>query len=256
MINRLYFFLFFILLVSCTKDTSSINAQSSVVSSSSILPNTNRGYLIQHSYFTLSYSETNRQAEWVAYNLTPELITGAQERTDDFKIDPKVKNNPVASGDYSGSGYDRGHLCPAADMKLNLTSMSETFYMSNMSPQDPSFNRGIWETLESRVRTWAIEKNGVYVITGPILNNICGSIKNATISVPCSYYKIIFKDNGTDKIAIALILDNKGSSSSLKSFATSIDKIESLTGINFLSGLTDDIENKLESNINTLSWSW
>ena len=256
MINRLYSFLFFILLVSCTKDTSSINAQSSVVSSSSLLPTTNRGYLIQHSYFTLSYSETNRQAEWVAYNLTPELINGAQERTDDFKIDPKVKNNPVASGDYSGSGYDRGHLCPAADMKLNLTSMSETFYMSNMSPQDPSFNRGIWETLESRVRTWAIEKNGIYVITGPILDNICGSIKNGTISVPCSYYKIIFKDNGTEKISIALILDNKGSSSSLKSFATSIDKIESLTGINFLSGLSDDIENKLESNINTTSWSW
>ena len=256
MINRLYSFLFFILLVSCTKDTSSINAQSSVVSSSSLLPTTNRGYLIQHSYFTLSYSETNRQAEWVAYHLTLGLINGAQERTDDFKIDPKVKNNPVGSGDYSGSGYDRGHLCPAADMKLNLTSMSETFYMSNMSPQDPSFNRGIWETLESRVRTWANEKNGVYVVTGPILKNICGSINNGTISVPCSYYKIIFKDNGTDKIAIALILNNQGSSSSLKSFATSIDNIEFLTGIDFFSGLSDDIENNLESTINKSSWSW
>lgn len=256
MINRLYLFLSFILLVSCTKGTSLINAQSSVVSSSSLLPTTNRGYLILHSYFTLSYSETNRQAEWVAYNLTPELINGAQERTDDFKIDPKVKNNPVASGDYSGSGYDRGHLCPAADMKLNLTSMSETFYMSNMSPQEPSFNRGIWETLESRVRTWATEKNGVYVVTGPILNSICGSIKNGTISVPCSYYKIVFKENGTEKIAIALILNNQGSSSSLKSFTTSIDNIESLTGIDFFSGLSDDIENKLESNINILSWSW
>ena len=94
------------------------------------------------------------------------------------------------------------------------------------------------------------------MITGPILDNICGTIKNGTISVPCSYYKIIFKDNGTEKISIALILDNNGSSSSLKSFATSIDKIESLTGINFLSGLSDDIENKLESNINTTSWSW
>jgi len=71
-----------------------------------------------------------------------------------------VKNNPVGSGDYSGNGYDRGYLCPTGDMKLNLTSMSETFYMSNMSPQNPSFNRGIWETLESRVRTWALEKNG------------------------------------------------------------------------------------------------
>jgi endonuclease G len=167
-----------------------------------------------------------------------------------------VKKNPVGSGDYSGSGYDRGHLCPAGDMKLNLTSMSETFYMSNMSPQDPSFNRGIWETLESRVRTWALEKNGVYVVTGPILKNICGSIKNGTISVPCSYYKIVFKDNGTEKIAIALILNNQGSSSSLKSFVTSIDNIEALTGIDFFSSLSDDIENKLESTINTSSWSW
>ena len=256
MSNRLYSVLLLLLFVSCTKDTATINAQSSVVASKSLTPTTNRGYLIQHTYFTLSYSETNRQAEWVAYNLTPESINGPQERTDNFRIDPKVRNNPVGSGDYSGSGYDRGHLCPAGDMKLNLTSMSETFYMSNMSPQNPSFNRGIWETLESRVRTWALEKDGVYVVTGPILKNICGTIKNGTISVPCSYYKIVFKDNGNEKIAIALILSNQGSSSSLKSFATSIDNIEALTGIDFFSSLSDDIENKIESTINTSSWSW
>lgn len=254
--NRLYSVLLLLLLVSCKKDTATINAQSSVVATTSLTPTTNRGYLIQHTYFTLSYSEANRQAEWVAYNLTPESINGPQERTDNFRIDPKVRNNPVGSGDYSGSGYDRGHLCPAGDMKLNLTSMSETFYMSNMSPQNPSFNRGIWETLESRVRTWALEKNGVYVVTGPILKNICGTIKNGTISVPCSYYKIVFKDNGNEKIAIALILNNQGSSSSLKSFVTSIDNIEALTGIDFFSSLSDDIENKLESTINTSSWSW
>ena len=220
------------------------------------MPTHAKGYLIEHSYYAISYSEANRQAEWVAYALTPSSINGPQERTDDFKIDPKVKKNPVGSGDYSGSGYDRGHLCPAADKKLNLTAMSETFYMSNMSPQNPSFNRGIWETLESRVRIWAMEKNGVYVFTGPILKNICGSIKNGTISVPCSYYKIIFKDNGNEKIAIALVLNNQGSSASLKSFVTSIDNIESLTGIDFFSSLSDDIENKMESTINTASWSW
>ena len=82
MSNRLYSFLFFILFVSCTKETSSINAQSSVVSSTSLIPTTNRGYFIQHTYFALSYSETNRQAEWVAYNLTPSFINGPQERTD------------------------------------------------------------------------------------------------------------------------------------------------------------------------------
>ncbi|MBM3401067.1 MAG: DNA/RNA non-specific endonuclease [Bacteroidetes bacterium] len=257
MSNKLFYFLFLMLLASCAKDrTTTVNPQSTDVKSTSLQPTTHRGYLIQHTYFSLSYSETNRQAEWVAYNLTPAFINGPQDRTDDFRVDPKVRNNPVGSGDYSGSGYDRGHLCPAADMKLNKISMSETFYMSNMSPQEPMFNRGIWEILESKVRIWAIEKNGVYVITGPILRNICGTINRGTISVPCSYYKIVFKDNGNEKIAIALMLNNKSSTSSLKSFVTSIDNIESLTNIDFFSGLSDDIENKMESAVNTSNWSW
>lgn len=253
--------LIFVAFISCNKDTTTAVAAPKTLTTTtstvgSLLPKNNIGYTIEHTYYTLSYSEANRQAEWVAYNLSPSLINGLQARTDDFRIDPKVKNNAVSSGDYTGSGYDRGHLCPAADMKLNLTSMSETFYMSNMSPQQPSFNRGIWETLESRVRTWALEKNGVYVVTGPVLKSSCGSIDKGTIKVPCTYYKIIFKDNGADKIAIALLLNNQGSSASLKSFVTTIDNIENLTGIDFLSGLPDDIESKIESSINTASWSW
>ena len=94
------------------------------------------------------------------------------------------------------------------------------------------------------------------MITGPVLKNICGTIKNGTIAVPCSYYKIVFKDNGTEQIAIALLLYNQGSSASLKTFVTSIDNIESLTGINFFSSLSDDIENKMEAGVNTSSWSW
>lgn len=245
-----------LIVFSCKKADNKITTQGASISSSTLIPTNNRGYLITHTYYSLSYSESNRQAEWVAYDLTPASINGTQARTDDFKIDPKVKNSPVRSDDYSGSGYDRGHLCPAADMKLNFTAMSETFYMSNMSPQEPSFNRGIWESLENRVRTWAIEKNGVYVVTGPILRNICGSINKGSISIPCSFYKIVFKDNGADKIAIALLLDNKSSSSSLKSFITSIDNIEALTGIDFFSTIPDETENKIESTINTGNWSW
>ncbi len=93
-------------------------------------------------------------------------------------------------------------------------------------------------------------------MTGPILRNICGSVNNDSISVPCFYYKIVFKDNGTNKIAIALLLNNQGSNSSLKSFTTSIDNIESLTGIDFFSVIPDEIENKIESTINTGNWSW
>ena len=249
-------FCYLVFLFSCSKETNSSLAQATLNNNISLLPTTSKGYVINHTYYTLSYSEANRQAEWVFYNLTPALINGTQTRTDDFRVDPLVKNNPVKSTDYTGSGYDRGHLCPAADMTLNLNAMSETFYMSNMSPQAPSFNRGIWSTLEDRVRTWALEKNGVYVVTGPILNNSCGAINNGTIAVPCAYYKIIYKDNGTEQMAIALMLNNQGSSANLITFVCTIDQVEALTGINFLSALPDNIENKLESTVAISNWSW
>jgi endonuclease G len=245
-----------IFLFSCTKESASTFVQTNQGNPVSLLPSINKGYIINHTYYSLSYSDANRQAEWVFYNLTPEQINGTQARTDDFRADALVKNNPVKSTDYTGSGYDRGHLCPAADMSLNLTSMSETFYMSNMTPQNPSFNRGIWSTLEDKVRSWAIEKNGVYVATGPILNNNCGAISNGTITVPCSFYKIVYKDTGADKIAVAFILNNQGSTANLKTFVCNIDQIETLTGIDFFSALPDDVENKLESSIYTSNWSW
>lgn len=254
--NRNLILLFVFFLFSCTKEKAPTLVNTPQNNNVSLLPTTSKGYVINHTYYTLSYSEANRQAEWVFYNLTPEQINGSQARTDDFRTDALVKNNPVKSTDYTGSGYDRGHLCPAADMALNLTSMSETFYMSNMTPQNPSFNRGIWSTLESKVRTWAIEKNGVYVTTGPILNNNCGTISNGTITVPCSFYKIVYKDTGANKIALAFIMNNQGSTADLKTFVCNIDQLETLTGIDFFSALPDDIENKLESTIYTSNWSW
>ena len=110
-----------LLLVSCTKK------ESIVPDSGDYTPTTSKGYLIKHAYYTLSYSNSDRQSEFPYYYLSPQSINGGQSRTDDFRIDQKVKTNPVSSTGYQGSGYDRGHLCPAADMALNLTSMSETF---------------------------------------------------------------------------------------------------------------------------------
>jgi len=132
------------------------------------------GEIVKHTYYTLAYSEENEQALWVYYQLTPEFINGTQSRTDDFRPDPLISTGSATLADYSGSGYDRGHLCPAADMKLNKTSMSETFYLSNMSPQVAGFNRGIWSTVEDQVRKWAIEFDGLDVATGPIIKDNLG----------------------------------------------------------------------------------
>lgn len=224
------------------------------VNSDLLLPTNQKGLTIKHTYFTLSYSNKDKQAEWVAYSLTPTFINGIQKRASKFMADPNIKD-AVGPSSYTKSGYDRGHLCPAADMKLNSVSMNETFYMSNMSPQAPSFNRGIWSKLEDKVRDWAIQKNGVYVVTGPLLNKSCGVVSKS-ITVPCAFYKIVFKQTKAGVEAIAFMLPNAGSSMSLSQFVVSIDYIESLTGIDFFVNLPDSEEEKFESRVLTNNWQF
>lgn len=212
-----------------------------------------KGEIVKHTYYTLAYSEDDEQAYWVFYHLTPELINGTQTRTDDFRADPAVSTGSATLIDYKGSGYDRGHLCPAADMTLNKTSMSESFYLSNMSPQNASFNRGIWSKLENQVRTWAIENNGLYVATGGILTNPKGKIGISEVTIPAKYYKVLYSEkNGM----IGLVLPNEGSQKPLTDFVISVDSVEVLTGIDFFSGLEDKIENQMESKVNLDNWDF
>lgn len=223
-------------------------------SSEEYTPVSAKGYLITHSYYSLSYSSTHRQAEFVYYYLPPSHIGGGQARTDDFRADPKVKSNPVKGTDYQGSGYDRGHLCPAGDMTINRTAMSETFFMSNMSPMVPSFNRGIWSKVEDWVRDAALASGGLYVVTGPILSGSCGSVKQS-ITVPCSYYKIVFSGGSNPKM-LGFVLSNAGASGSITRFVVSVDEIEKKTGIDFFPQLDNAIEQQLESRASLSGWSF
>jgi len=245
----LVFLLFF---SSCTQEEPQPRLGAQVVE---FTPKVAQGYLIEHSYYTLSYSSVHRQAEFAYYFLSPASIQGGQSRTDDFRVDPKVKSNPVKSTDYQGSGYDRGHLCPAADMALNLTSMSETFFMSNMSPMLPSFNRGIWSKLEDWVRSSALQEGGVFVVTGPVLSKSCGSIYNQSITIPCSYYKIVFTGGASPKM-LGFLLSNAGASASVQQFVVSVDALEQQTGIDFFPQLEDALEQSLESKVSLSGWSF
>ena len=250
LLHTLAFVLFFVC-SSCAQEEDTL-FRSTSRSVENYAPQASLGYKIQHRYYTLSYSSTHRQAEYSYYFLSPESILGGQERTDDFRVDPKVKSNPVKSTDYQGSGYDRGHLCPAADMALNLTAMSETFFMSNMSPMAPSFNRGIWSRLEDWVREQALGNGGLYVVTGPILSSRCGSIKGS-ITVPCSYYKVVFTGGSNPKM-LGFVLSNAGASGSLQAFAVSVDEIEKKTGLDFFPQLENALEQTLESKVNLTGW--
>lgn len=217
------------------------------------LPSSTTNQIVKHTYYTLSYSEDHEQAEWVAYKLTNAMIPGNQSRTDNFRTDPKVNSGSAALEDYKGSGYDSGHLCPAGDMTISHTAMSESFFMSNMSPQDPSFNRGIWKKLESSVRYWAELEEEIYLVTGPVFSENIGSIEPNDVTVPGYYYKVVFDNTGERKM-IGFILPNTKGIFGLEHYAVSVDEVENETGIDFIPSLPDEEENELESNISTSSW--
>ncbi len=211
-------------------------------------PTTN-GELIKHDYYSLSYNEDHEQAEWVYYKITK----GNAGRTDDFRIDAKVSTGSATLADYKGSGYDRGHLCPAAAMKVNHEAMSQTFYMSNMSPQKPYFNRGIWKNLEALVRNWGYSIE-THVVTGPIFRDNKGVIGSNQVTVPGYYYKVVYQPD--KKRMIGFILANqKTSIKTFDSFIFPVDSIETLTGIDFFHQLEDKLENKLERTSADIS-SW
>ena len=220
------------------------------------LPTSTTHQIVRHTYYTLSYSERDEQAEWVAYTLTAAMVTGTVKRSGNFRADPYVATGSATPGDYKNSGYDRGHLAPAADMAFSPVAMSECFYMSNMSPMVPSFNRGIWEKLEEQVRTWATDYRKIYVITGGILKYSMGKIGCDGVTVPRYFYKIVMDDTEPAIKAIAFILPNEKSEHQLYDYAVTIDSVESLTGIDFFPALPDKIEESLESHIDVLKWSF
>ena len=210
--------------------------------------------LVKHTYYTLSYNEKYEQANWVYYTLTDSMvIKGGSERSNKFKEDKLVSSGSAKSADYTKSGYDRGHLCPAADMDFNPVAMEESFLMSNISPQAPDFNRGIWKELETEVRKWATKDDKICIVTGPIFKYNKGTIGADPVLVPGYFFKIIYEETGDPKI-IAFVIPNRKSDRPLADFAVTIDEAETLTGFDFFSQLPDELENKLESKVDLSGW--
>ena len=221
------------------------------------LPTTHKQELIiRHLGYTLSYNEKHEQANWVAYQLTADETHKIVARSNDFESDAAVSTGSATGDDYKGSGYDRGHLAPAADMGWSLQSMQESFYYSNMSPQLPGFNRGIWKRLEELVRQWAVDNQAVYVVTGPVLSEGLSTIGSNKVSVPLYYYKVLLDYSEPSLKGIAFILPNASSSLPLRSYAVSIDSVEKVTGLDFFPAIPDPEEQRVEKTLCIDCWSW
>ena len=213
-----------------------------------------KGVVVEHTYYSLSYIEEHEQPEWVYYLLTADMVKGEASRGDDFRPDAKVKTGSAELSDYKSSGYDRGHLCPAADMKQSDEAMSETFFMSNMSPQTPSFNRGVWARLEQKVRDWALADDSLYVVTGPVFIENIGAIGANKVTVLGFYYKVLYSPK-RNKMQAFLLPNRDGLKADWETYSVSVDLLEWLTGIDFYEAMADDVEAKLESENDYDSWS-
>ncbi|WP_347173786.1 DNA/RNA non-specific endonuclease [Polaribacter uvawellassae] len=221
-----------------------------IVKLSFLYPKFENNQIIKHQLYTLSYSEKDEQADWVAYKLFKNSINNSIKRKDNFRKDVNVITGSATLKDYRNSGYDRGHLAPAKSMSFSDITMSESFYMSNMSPQIPSFNRGIWKKLEEEVRSWISISDSLYVVTGPVLDNPLGKIGESRVTVPRCFYKTIIRFHKEELFGIGFLLKNEKSNSSVSSFSVSIDSIEKVTGLDFFHQLDIAIQNQLESNSN------
>lgn len=224
------------------------------------LPAASKGaQVIRRKYYAFSYIETHEQPEWVAYILTRERLEQPWvERPDRFEADPMVKTGSAEWYDYRGSGYDRGHLVPAADMAFSEEAITETFFMSNISPQARDFNGGIWKELEELTRDWAKKNKKLYIVTGPVLRDpVKGKIGENKVSIPAAFYKVLLDLSEPELKGIGFIIPNQVSYEPLYQYAVSIDAVEERTGINFFPELmTRELEASIEGSMNLDLWAF
>ena len=191
----------------------------------------------------------------VSYKLTKaEVQNQVTKRKDNFRLDPVIKTGSAILADYKGSGYDRGHLAPAGDMAWSKKAMSESFFLTNMSPQVPGLNRGMWRILEEQIRKWTLKEQELYIITGPIIRPNNKTIGPNKVTVPQWYYKIIVDYHQPEIKALAFMIPNRKPQKSLQSFAVSIDKLEEMTQLDFLNLLPEKVQAQLESKLNLSQW--
>lgn len=204
-----------------------------------------------YSGFSLCFRNSYKDAEWVSYTLTQEKLIKNARRTNKFIEDKNISTGSAKLSDYKASGYDRGHLAPAADMAWSEQSENESFLMSNMTPQVPQFNRGIWKELESQVRKYAQNLDFLIVATGPVLEKQpeeYSTIGQSKVCVPEYFYKVLLaKDNSGNWQSIGFIIPNEKSEQDIFSYKVCVNEVEARCGIDFFSALDDSIEEEVES---------
>ena len=226
------------------------------------LPATVRGELVlTHLAYTVSFNTHHNNPNWVAWELTAREAEGTGRRSNDFRPDPLLdERQQVTTEDYKGSGYDRGHMCPAADNKWDARAMTECFYMSNMCPQLHELNAGGWEPLEAACRRWATQEGSLLIVCGPVYDQEVKARqgqrstrrmksigKEHRIDVPTGFFKCVMSLRKGHEKAIGFYYANTDARQTMESACMSVDEVESLTGYDFFVNVPSDLEERLEA---------
>jgi len=220
-------------------------------------------YLSVKAQYVLAYNSARKTPNWVSWELNSSYI-GSQARLDDFRPDDTLPTGmPQASlADYSGSGYDRGHMCPSGDRTASAAANSQTFYLSNMVPQAANNNQGPWEKLESYSRTLAGQGKELFIISGGV--GSAGTVGSGVV-VPDSTFKVIAVLDSvgqgpanvtTSTRVIGIVIPNNNSqvakADDWKPYRVSVRSIEALTGLNFLSDVSTSVQDVIETRVDNL----
>lgn len=211
---------------------------------------------IVHSGFELLFNENTRIPEWAAYELTAEEVPGTAPRGRHFDIDPDVRGIQANNDDYRNSGWDRGHMVPAGDMKLDDQMMRESFYFSNICPQNRNLNGGDWKTLEVLCRIYAQKYGKIFIVCGPIVgNNMFGRLGPHQVVIPDAFYKVLLVETKSGYESIGFIMNNEAGHKPLITYVKTVDEVEEITGLDFFSLLPDKVERRVESTYNLSIWN-
>lgn len=210
--------------------------------------------ILYRKAYVVSYNSSTKNPNWVAWHLTADHADGDIPRQNDFIEDTSVPTPRATLADYRGSGYDRGHMCPAGDNKWDREAMYESFYLTNMCPQNSSLNSGVWNKIEMDCRAWAKRYGDIYIVCGPVyMNKVHETIGENKVFVPEAFFKVVLCLNGNPK-GIGIIARNTDGLSKRDLYYNSIDQVERITGYDFFPSLPDDVEDAVESSYNLSEW--
>lgn len=211
--------------------------------------------ILKRTGYVASYNKTTMLPNWVAWHLTAERTEGSAKRSGvDFAEDTEVPEPRATDWDYYNSGYDRGHMCPAADNKWSKKAMEESFLFTNMCPQNGNLNRGDWNEMEMACRKWAKKYGDLYIVCGPILyKGKHKTIGKNKVVVPEAFFKVVLR-TGDDPQAIGFIYKNTSGNRPKDSYVNTVDEVERITGIDFFPSLPDDVEKKVEAECDLGLW--